>query len=156
MSENLRKIIDLEEQLSFSFDKSNITTDLEVENIVLKISKLLEKINNEELIYLLLNGEEIHKVLDITIYFKKYKINKKKIQTENSYKEAFKKLGLFVERIREASISEEEYMFICKKTEVDNVASYLLDKMSNEDIMTLSQESDDWNYKLFLFENLKK
>ena len=47
MSENLRKIIDLEEQLSFSFDKSNITTDLEVENIVLKISKLLEKINNE-------------------------------------------------------------------------------------------------------------
>ena len=47
-------------------------------------------------------------------------------------------------------------MFICNKCEVDNVASYLLDKMSNEDIMTLSQESDDWNYKLFLFENLKK
>ena len=51
---------------------------------------------------------------------------------------------------------EEEYMYICNKCDVDNVASYLLTNMSNEDIMALSWESDDWNYKLFLFENLKK
>lgn len=156
MSENLKKIIDLEEELANFLEKEIDANDTNCENIILKISKLLEKINNEELIYILLNMEYIHRVINVSAYFKKYKINKKKIKEENSYKEAFKKLGLFVERIRECSICEEEYMYICNKCDVDNVANYLLNNMSNEDIMTLSQESDDWNYKLFLFENLKK
>ena len=71
-------------------------------------------------------------------------------------KEAFKKLSYFVERIREASVCEEEYMYICEKTKVDEVADFLLTNMSNEDIMSLSNETDDWNYKLFLYGNLKK
>ena len=46
-------------------------------------------------------------------------------------------------------------MFICSKCSVDDTAKYLLKNMSNEDIMELSNETGDWNYKLFLFENLK-
>ena len=156
MSENLRKIIDLESKLGLLLEDGIDTTDTKCESLVLSISNLLKKISNDDLIYLLLNGDYIHTVIDVTAYFKKYKINKKKIKEENLYKESFKKLSLFVERIRSASVCEEEYMYICNRCDVDNIASYLLTNMKNEDIMALSQESDDWNYKLFLFENLKK
>lgn len=156
MSENLRKIINLEEKLGLLLEDGIDTTNVKCESIVFSISNLLKKASNDDLIYLLLNGDYIHTVIDITAYFKKYKINKKKIKEENLYKESFKKLSLFVERIRSASICEEEYMYICSRCDVDNVSSYLLTNMKNEDIMSLSQESDDWNYKLFLFENLKK
>lgn len=155
MSDNLKRIINLEYELETLIEKDIDPTNIECENIVLNISKLLKKINNDELIYLLLNGEAIHKVIDVTAFFKKYKINKKKLKEEDTYKESFKRLSSFVERIRYASICEEEYMFICNKCDVDNVSNYLLTNMKNEDIMALSQETDDWNYKLFLFENLK-
>ena len=155
MSENLFKVMKLEEELDVFFENGVDATDSECEKVVLNVSKLLEKLNNDDLLYLLLNAESIHKVIDVTAYFKKYKINKKKIKNENTYKENFKKLRLFVERIREVSICEEEYMYICTKCDVDCVSDYLLTNMSNEDIMDLSQETDDWNYKLFLFGNLK-
>lgn len=155
MSENLKKIISLEDELGILLENGIQMTDLKCENIVLNISSLLKKVNNNDLIYLLLNGTYIHQFIDVTIYFKKYKINKKKIKEENLYKESFKKLNLFVESIRNASVCEEEYLFICTKCDVDNIANYLLTNMKNEDIMALSQETDDWNYKLFLFENFK-
>ena len=156
MSENLLKIFNLEDKLELLLEDGIDTTNLECEKIVLTISKLIEKLNNDELIDLLLKANTIHQVIDVTAYFKKYKINKKKIKNENLYKEAFKKLSYFVERVRVASICEEEYTYICSKCDVDNAADYLLTNMSNEDIMALSNESDDWNFKLFLFGNLKK
>ena len=156
MSDNLQKVMNLECELAVLLEDGIDTTDVKCEEVVLKISKFLEKMNNDDLIFLLLNGDYIHQVIDVTAYFKKYKINKKKIKEEDSYKEAFKRLSSFVERIRNASVCEEEYMYICQRCNVDEVAAYLLHNMKNEDIMALSQESDDWNYKLFLFENLKK
>ena len=74
---------------------------------------------------------------------------------DNTYKEAFKKLNSFVERICDASLSDEEYRFICYKCDVDGVSEYLLKNMENQDIMELSKETDDWNYKLFLFSKFK-
>ena len=156
MSENIKKIMKLENELTNLLEEGIDPTNEKCDKVISSISNLLQKLSNDELIYVLLNVEFIHRFINVTAYFKKYKINKKKIKEENSYKETFKKLGVFVERIRETSISEEEYMYICNKCDVDNVASYLLTNMSNEDIMALSWESDDWNYKLFLFENLKK
>lgn len=156
MSENLQKILNLEIELGELIEDKIDTTDIRCEEIVFSISNLLKKVSNDDLIYLLLNGDYIHQMIDVTEYFKKYKINKKKIKAENSYKEAFKKLSYFVERIREASVCEEEYMYICQKTKVDEIADFLLTNMSNEDIMSLSNETDDWNYKLFLYGNLKK
>lgn len=155
MSENLKRIINLEYELEELIENNIDVSDNKCESIILNISNLLKKISNDDLIYLLLNGNYIHKVIDVTAYFKKYKINKKKLKEEDSYKESFKRLRYFVERIRYASICDEEYMFICNKCDVDNISNYLLTNMKNEDIMTLSQESDDWSYKLFLFENLK-
>ena len=155
MSENLKKIIILEEKLDDYLKDGIDTTDVECEKVVLEIADLLSSLSNDELIYLLLNSDSIHQVIDVTAYFKKYIINKKKLKEENSYKEEFKKLSYFVERIREASVCEEEYMYICNKCEVDLVSDYLLSNMKNEDIMELSKESDDWNYKLFLFGNFK-
>lgn len=156
MSENLKKIILLEDKLA-DFLKDGIdTTNIECESVVLKISDLLKKVNNNDLVYLLEHGSYIHEVIDVTVYFKKYKINKKRIKTENSYVKEFKKLTYFVEKLREVCVSEEEYLYICNKCLVDDISNYLLTNMQNEDIMELSQETDDWNYKLFLFGNLKK
>ncbi len=153
--DNLQKIIDLEEKLKELADQESEYTN-EIENIVSKMSNLLTKLDNDQLIFLLRNGTIIHEVIDVDKYFKKYKINKKELKEDNSYKEEFKKLNNFIDRINDVAISEAEYLFICKKCDVDNVALFLLKNMSNEDIMAISNESSDWNYKLFLFGNLKK
>ena len=155
MSKELISILKLEDKLGDLFEDNVEISDSEAKKISTKLLTLLKKISNDELLYLLDNAVYIHQVVDITNFFKKYKINKKEIQANNTFKDVFRKLNLFVERIRDISLSEEEYMFICNKCLIDDVAKYLLKNMSNEDIMELSNEADDWNYKLFLYENLK-
>ena len=155
MSDNLYKVLDLENDLSELYYQNLKLESEQVQNILSKLEKVLGKLNNTELIYLLKNGTIIHQVLDVLIYFKKYKINKKELKENNSYKEEFNKLNKFIEEIRDSVWNEDEYMYICSKCEVDTVASFLLSQMSNEDIMSLSNASDDWNYKLFLYGNLK-
>ena len=156
MSENLDKVLKLENKLASLIQDGISTTDTKCEKVVLQIARLLSKIDNQELLYLLDNEYCIHEVIDVTAYFKKYKLNKKEIKKNNSYVEEFNKLSLFVEEIREKSICEDEYLYICYKCDVDGASDYLLSNMSNEDIMKIANQSDDWNYKLFLFENLKE
>ena len=156
MSENLDKILKLENKLESLMEDGIDTTDTKCEKVVLQIAKLLDKISNYELLYLLNESDCISQVIDITAYFKKYKLNKKEVKENNSFMEEFKKLSSFVEEIREKAICEEEYLYICYKCDVDNVAAYFLKHMSNSDIMELSNNSTDWDYKLFLFGNLKE
>ena len=156
MSEKLEKIIELESDLINLFNEGLDINDERIQNVTFKIKELLPKLNNLEILYLLKEGDVIHEVIDVASYLKKYKINKKRLSEEKSYKEAFKKLNLFVEMIQDASISEQEYMYMCQRCDVDNIANFLLSNMTNEEIMSLSTESDDWNYKLFLYGNLKK
>ena len=145
MSENLRKILKLEVELEDYLKDGIDTTNVECEKVVLKISKLLDKIDNVELLEVLNPEYALHEVIDVSAYFKKYKLDKVKLKKENYY----------LEDLREKAVCEEEYLYICLKVDVDDTAAYLLRNMSNEDIMMLANESDDWNYKLFLFENLK-
>lgn len=155
VSDNLYKVIELENNLTDLLLDGYSKDNFEVELIINQFDKILSKLNNKELLYLLKNGNSIHEVVDVANYLKKYKINKKELKLANSYTDELKKLNNFIELISDSSIDENEYMYICTKCDVDNVASYLLSKMSNEDIMKLSSETDDWNYKLFLYGNLK-
>ena len=154
MSDNLYQVIELENEVYDLIENHKINKD-EENRIISKLQKKLVKLNNNELLYLLSNGTIIHNLIDVLIYFKKYRINKKELKESNSYKEELNKLNNFIENVRESVLNEDEYMYICSKCDVDNIASYLLDHMSNEDIMSLSNESNDWNYKLFLYGNLK-
>ena len=155
MSDNLYKVLDIENDLSeMYYENKNLNSD-EGKILISKLENLLNKLNNMELIYLLKNGTVIHQVIDILIYFKKYKINKKEIKENKSYKEELIKLNKFIESINDSVLNEDEYIYICSKCMVDDVANYLLENMSNEDIMSLCNSSDDWNYKLFLYGNLK-
>ena len=155
MNDNVYKILELENNITDLVFQGKDLKDEEITLIVSEITKLLLKLNNQEILYLLANCSTLHNVLDVTDYLKKYKINKKKLKEENSYKEELRKLNNFVELIRESSFDENEYLYICKKCCIDDTADYLLSKMTNNDIMELSNESDDWNYKLFLYGNLK-
>ena len=152
MSDNLYKILTLENELTDAYlnhENDNISC------IVLKIKKLIIKINNSEILYLLKNGSTIHEFIDVISYLKEYKINKKELKENNCYKSELIKLNLFIDSINDSVLNENEYMIVCSKCNVDSVAEYLLSKMSNNEIMELSNESDDWNYKLFLYGNLK-
>ena len=155
MSDNLYKVIELDNELSNLLIDGYSNDTIEMKDIIQMFEKILPKLNNQELLYLLKNGNSIHNVIDVANYLKKYKINKKELKLDNSYKDELKKLNNFIELVNDSSIDENEYMYICTKCDVDNVASFLLSKMSNEDIMKLSEETDDWNYKLFLYGNLK-
>lgn len=155
MSDNLYKVLELENELTDLLLSGYTKESNEVNLIINKIQQILPKLNNKELLYLMKNGSSIHEFIDVTNYLKKYRINKDELKIDNSYSDELKKLNNFIELINDSSIDENEYIYICTKCDVDNVASYLLSKMSNEDIMKLSTETDDWNYKLFLYGNLK-
>ena len=152
MSPSYEKILKLETKL----EDLDIDNEDKRDKILLQISNLLDKIDNMELLDLYSEPYILNGFINLPLYFKKYKLDKKKLKEDNSYKEEFKKVSLLVEEIREKCGNEEEYLFLCYKCDVDNVASYLLKHMSNEDVMELANETDDWSYKLFLFENLKK
>ena len=113
MSDNLKKVLILEDKLEEYLENNNLhiyTIDRESEEYVKikdELARLINHLNNDELIYLLNNGTLIHDVLDVANYFKRYKVNKKKLKEDNTYKEAFKKLNIFVERICDASLSDE-------------------------------------------------
>ena len=155
MSDNLYKVMKYDEKITDMLICGYQIDDLKINNLVLKLKKILLKLNNKELLYILRNGNSIHEVIDVASYLKKYRINKKELKIDNSYKDELKKLNNFISLISDSALDETEYMFLCSKCDVDNVASYLLSKMSNDDIMKLSKETDDWNYKLFLYGNLK-
>ncbi len=154
MSSSYKKILKLEtelEDLTFNDEDTN-----KRDKILLQISNLLDKIDNMELLDLYSEPYALNAFINVPLFFKKYKLDKKKLKEDNLYKEEFKKVSLLVEDLREKCNNEEEYLFLCYKCDVDNVATYLLKHMSNEDIMELANATDDWSYKLFLFENLKK
>ena len=154
MTDNLYKVFEIENELTDIILKDN-NDELEIEKIVSKLKRILSKLNNREILYILKNGSSIHEVIDVLDYLKKYKIDKKELENEKSYKDELIKLNNFIELINDSAYNEQEYYYVCEKCDIDNVASYLLSKMNNEDIMNLSNESDDWNYKLFLYGNLK-
>ena len=155
MSDNLYKVIEIDNEITDRLLSGDKLTEEEIKNVVSILEKNISKLNNKEILYLLKNGNSIHDIIDVTKYLKKYKINKKELKIENSYKDELRKLNNFIELINDSSIDENEYMYICSKCDVDNVANFLLSNMSNDDIMRLSNETDDWNYKLFLYGNLK-
>ena len=152
MSQELNKILMYDDDIKKLLLSNN---QLKIKEIVSKIEKILNKLNNIEILYLLKNNYYLHDYIDVCLYLKKYKINKKEIKENNSYKEELINLNNFISYVSDCSINEEEYMYICNKCEVDNIANYLLSNMSNLEIMELSNESNDWNYKLFLYGNLK-
>ncbi len=154
MSNNLYKIEELEMDITDGYYQKGLDKN-KIDEFILHVQNILPKLKNEELLYLLKNGNLIHKFIDILVYFKPYKINKKEIKINHSYMNELNKLNLFIEMVQDASLNEDEYLYICSRCCVDDVANYLLSNMTNEEIMKLSSESDDWNYKLFLYGNLK-
>jgi len=154
MSDNLYKVLSLEnDMIDCLYD--NTVDENKLVMLINKINKILPKLSNKEIMYLLQNGSVMHDYTNVLDYLKKYKINKTELKKDNSYKEELRKLNNFLELINDSAYDDNEYKYICRQCDIDNVASYLLSKMSNEDIMMLSNESDDWNYKLFLYGNLK-
>ena len=110
MSNYLYRVLDLENDLSeLYFHNQDLQSD-EGKKIISQMEKLLAKLNNFELIYLLKNGTIIHQVLDILVYFKKYKINKKELKENNSYKEELNNLNSFIEEINKSVWNEDEHM----------------------------------------------
>ena len=154
MSDNLYKVLSLENDMLDCLYDNTVDEDKLV-MLINKINKILPKLSNKEIMYLLQNGSVMHDYTNVLDYLKKYKINKTELKKDNSYKEELRKLNSFLELINDSYFDDNEYKYICRQCDIDNVASFLLSKMSNEDIMMLSNESDDWNYKLFLYGNLK-
>ena len=96
MSDNLYKVFELENDLTdLLLDGCNKET-FEVQVIIIKLNKILAKLNNRELLYLLKNGSSIHEVVDIANFLKKYRINKKELQIDNSYSDELKKFANYI------------------------------------------------------------
>ena len=97
MSENLKKIIILEEKLDNYLIGGIDTTNIECENVVLEISELLKLLDNDELLYLLINGNSIHQVIDVYVLvvwdLKIQEIRKKPVHTPVFHLLAVEEMG---------------------------------------------------------------
>ena len=83
MSDNLYKILSFENDMAEGFyDQKG---DDYLMNLINKINKILPKLSNQEIMYLLKNGDIIHKYTNVLDYLKKYKINKTKLKQEKNY-----------------------------------------------------------------------
>ena len=104
MSDNLYKILSFENDMAEGFyDQKG---DDYLMNLINKINKILPKLSNQEIMYLLKNGDIIHKYTNVLDYLKKYKINKTKLKQEKNYKEELEKLNNFIELVSDSAYDD--------------------------------------------------
>ena len=89
MSASYEKILKLETKLE---DLVINNEEDKRDKILLQISNLLDKIDNIELLDLYSEPYALNEFINVPLYFKKYKLDKKKLKEDNSYKEEFKKV----------------------------------------------------------------
>lgn len=162
MSEKLEKILNIDYLIStFDINNSDLSNfelrcKFEDSGLVDKALKLLSTMNNNDIIESFKRSEYLYRYIDYSRFFKKIRLDKKKLKEENSYLEEYKKLedllDLLILKSKESIFSTHELM---DSLDFDSAIDYLLTEMSNDDIMELACESTDWEDKLFFYAYLK-
>ena len=162
MSDKLEKLLNIDYLIS-TFDINNrdlsdfeLRCKFEDSGLVDKALKLLSTMNNNDVIESFKRSEFLFKYIDYSRFFKKIRLDKKRIKEENSYLEEYKRitdlLDILIIKCHESICDSNQILDLLG---FDNILDYLLTEMSNDDIMELATSSTDWEDKLYYYAYLK-
>ncbi len=162
MDKDLNDLLIIDQEIgNFYYGNTTLTDDEFVEkfynmNYIDKALKKVKKLSGEKVLELLKRSNYLKDFIDLKKFIKKYPLNKSILKrNKDLYLEEYhnlQKTCLIISNITNNYLEFEEYMHLLN---VDSVEDYLLSNMSNEQIYSLSLETNIWDEKLFLFSYLK-
>lgn len=162
MSENVSKLMHLEQLIIKFIDDNNDPDDETVDERFLETGyvnqciNILKRMSNNDVLESLKRFEYIRMFVDFKVFLKKYSINKKKIKEnpENCLIE-YDKINKICLTISEVSDNQNDFLSYLKILDVDSTMEWLLKNMPNEDLLALSNRTCDWTEKLYYYSYFK-
>ena len=163
MNENINSLLIIDQEIrDFTRDNYELPDNefnelFDKKKYIPQAQSLLKKLNSKDIIEVVKRSEYLWTYLDLGHYIRKYPIDKVYLKNNNDkYIEEYKNLQNFSMHISELSNNFEEFYRYATILDIDGVEEYLLSNMPNSQIYELSNETNDWNQKLFYFSFLKK
>lgn len=163
MNKTLNDLLIIDEEIgdflyeNESLSEFELNDKFEEENFVGKAMKLLTKLSNKNVIELLKRSQYLNSFIDLKKYIKKYPLNKSYLKKNSDmYIEEYKKLRKMCFYLGDISVDYGEFQEYMHVLDVDNIESYLLKNMPNEQIYSLSLDTSDWMQKLYYFSYFKE
>ena len=163
MNENINELLIIDQEIrdftrdNYELSEEEFNEQFDEKKFISRAKRILNKLNSFDLIEAIKRSEYIWSYIDLGYYIKKYPINKTYLKNnKDKYLETYKNLQKFCKHISELSNDFNEFFEYAVVLDIDGVEEYLLSNMPNNQIYELSQETNDWNQKLFYFSFLKK
>ena len=162
MDKNLNDLLIIDQEIGDFFYENEELTDNELnmkfeeKNYINKALKIISKLSSKNVIELLKRSRYLNSFIDLKKFIKKYPLNKTYLKEhQDMYLEEYHKLRKMCFYLSDIAIDYNEFLDYMKILDTDNIESYLLSHMPNEQIYELSQETDEWDEKLYYFSFLK-
>lgn len=162
MDKNLNDLLIIDQEIGDFFYENEELTDNELnmkfeeKNYINKALKIISKLSSKNVIELLKRSRYLNSFIDLKKFIKKYPLNKTYLKEhQEMYLEEYHKLRKMCFYLSDIAIDYNEFLDYMKILDTDNIESYLLSHMPNEQIYELSQETDEWDEKLYYFSFLK-
>ena len=162
MNKNLNDLLIIDQEIGdFLYQNSNLNDDelntkFEEQNYVGKALKIINKLSSKNVIELIKRSSYLNSFIDIKKFIKKYPLNKSYLKKNKElYLEEYHKLRNICYYFSDIANNYQEFQEYMDIIDADNVESYLLENMPNEQIYSLSNETADWSQKLFYFSFFK-
>ena len=162
MDKNLNDLLIIDQEIGDFFYENEELTDNELnmkfeeKNYINKALKIISKLSSKNVIELLKRSRCLNSFIDLKKFIKKYPLNKTYLKEhQDMYLEEYHKLRKMCFYLSDIAIDYNEFLDYMKILDTDNIESYLLSHMPNEQIYELSQETDEWDEKLYYFSFLK-
>ena len=163
MDKDLNALLIIDQEIGNFFyendglEDEELNTKFEEKNYINKALKIVHKLSSKNVLELLKRSQYLNSFIDLKKFIKKYPLNKTYLKShQEEYYEEYKKLRKMCFFLSDIAIDYNEFLDYMRILDTDNVESFLLKHMSNEQIYTLSQETDEWDEKLYYFSFLKK
>ena len=137
-------------------EDNELNSLFEKKNYINKALKLINKLSSQNVIELLRRSRYLNNYIDIKKFIKKYPLNKTSLKKNKElYLEEYHKLRNICYYFSNIAVNFREFQEYMDVIDADGVECFLLENMSNEQIYLLSQETSDWEQKLYYFSYLK-
>ena len=162
MDKKLNSLLMIDQEIGDFLEENNdlsdneISTLFEEKNFVGKALKIVQKLSNRNIIELIKRSRYLNMYIDLKKYVKRYPLNKSYLKNNKEmYIEEYKKLRNMCFYLSDIAIDYNDFQEYMNVLDVDNVEAYLLKNMPNDQIYTLSMDTNDWLQKLYYFSFLK-
>ena len=163
MNKDLNDLLVIDQEIAdFFYENDGLSDDevndsFEKKHFVEKALKKVAKLSSKNVLEAIRRSRYLNQFIDLKKFIKKYPLNKSYLKkNKDLYLEEYKKLRKICLYLSDISVDYNEFREYMDILDVDNIECYLLENMPNNQIYSLSIETNDWMQKLFYFSFLKK